>query len=44
VSTSDVSSKLGSSAEVIQLYRYPGLSATAAVTLLHKVNRGGYLI
>ncbi|WIA34688.1 hypothetical protein OEZ86_013001 [Tetradesmus obliquus] len=36
VATSDVSAKLGSSAEVIQLYRYPGISSTSAVTLLHK--------
>jgi hypothetical protein len=38
VSASDVTSKLGSGAEVIQLYRYPGLSSTASVTLLHKVS------
>jgi hypothetical protein len=38
VSAPDVTSKLGSGAEVIQLYRYPGLSSTASVTLLHKVS------
>jgi hypothetical protein len=39
VSTSDVTSKLvGNSAEVIQLYRYPGLAEAAASTLLHKVS------
>lgn len=38
VSTSDVTSKLvGNNAEVIQLYRYPGLAPAAATTLLHKV-------
>lgn len=38
VSTSNVGSKLsGNSAEVIQLYRYPGLASAAATTLLHKV-------
>jgi len=39
VSTSNVGSKLsGNSAEVIQLYRYPGLASAAATTLLHKVS------
>lgn len=38
VSTSDVTSNLvGNTAEVIQLYRYPGLAPAAATTLLHKV-------
>ena len=31
-----VTSKLASKADVIQLYRYPGLSSSAAQTLLRK--------
>lgn len=38
-----MTSKLqGNTAEVIQLYRYPGLAAAAATTLLHKVRLTGY--
>jgi hypothetical protein len=33
-----VKAKLTSTAEVVQLYRYPGMSESAANTLLHKVS------
>lgn len=42
VTVDEVSTKLtAQGAEVIQLYRYPGLSSSGATTLLHKVSYGG---
>lgn len=38
--SADVVTKLRSKSEVIQLYRYPGLSESAAHTLLRRVGDG----